>query len=85
MEKHFCCQCENYRSYYSKGRDQFFVAYAGRCFPQEKTVDAEDTCEHWKEKKRKEKTVRKQEVYRAIVRGVKLLEELKQIIDEEDP
>lgn len=84
MEKHFCFQCERYRNFYTKGRDRFFLTQSGCCFPNEIPVKATDTCEHWEEKKSKEKTVRKQELYRAIVRGVKLLEELKQIIDEEE-
>ena len=84
MKKKYCNHCKYYQKYYIKGKHCFFYAFAGQCYKKHVVIESDGTCENWQERPPVDKTVRKQEVYQAILKAVNGLKQLQQIVKESE-
>ena len=82
MKKNYCNNCKYYQKYYIKGKQCFFYAFAGQCYKKQMVIANGGACEDWQERPPVDKTVRKQEVYQAIVKAMNGLKQLQQIVKE---
>ena len=51
--KQVCCTCIHFYQHYGKGKKKYHLVDCGHCcYPRLKTRKTDQTCEHWKGKKR---------------------------------
>lgn len=82
-ENKHCYGCRFYKSYYTKGYNQFDKCDKGLCAKKKSDVDKQDYCESYS-CKYYGRIDRKQAALSAIAEHINVLAEIKQILEEDD-